>query len=96
MTELRQPGGHFSQDKIDEEFNESGEFDLSFSQYGETFGKTVDTPIDEFEKEKGVIRREIDMGRDVAWIDDGQKRRCIDDDHIKNLSRVVQKPHEGL
>jgi len=38
-----------------QEFNESGEFDLSFSRYGESFGKTVDTPHDEFEKEEKII-----------------------------------------
>jgi len=47
----------------DMEFNESGEFDLSFSQYGEQFGKTVDTPHDEFEKEEKVVSLKVKYER---------------------------------
>ena len=47
----------------DVEFNESGEFDLSFSQYGETVGKTVDNPIDEFEKEEKIISLKVKYER---------------------------------
>jgi len=37
------------------EFTESGEFDLNFSRYGEIIGKTVDSEIDEIEKEEKVV-----------------------------------------
>tara|TARA_Y100000004_G_scaffold196622_1_gene267287 strand:+ start:192 stop:596 length:405 start_codon:yes stop_codon:yes gene_type:complete len=41
------------------EFNESGEFDLNFSRYGEIMGKSVDTPIDEIEKEEKIISLKV-------------------------------------
>ena len=41
------------------EFNESGEFDLNFSRYGEIMGKSVDTPIDESEKEEKIISLKV-------------------------------------
>tara|TARA_B110000444_G_scaffold259725_1_gene304414 strand:- start:1130 stop:1531 length:402 start_codon:yes stop_codon:yes gene_type:complete len=47
----------------DVEFNESGEFDLSFSRYGETFGKSVDTPHDEFEKEEKLVSLNVKYER---------------------------------
>jgi hypothetical protein len=47
----------------DVEFNESGEFDLSFSRYGETFGKSVDTPNDEFEKEEKLVSLNVKYER---------------------------------
>ena len=37
------------------EFSEAGEFDLSFSRYGEIIGKTGDSEIDEIEKEEKVV-----------------------------------------
>ena len=47
----------------DVECNESGEFDLSFSRYGETFGKSVDTPHDEFEKEEKLVSLNVKYER---------------------------------
>mgnify|MGYP001338882420 FL=1 len=41
------------------EFTESGEFDLNFSRYGEIMGKSVDTPIDEIEKEEKIISLKV-------------------------------------
>ena len=41
------------------EFTESGEFDLNFSRYGEIIGKSVDTPIDELEKEEKIISLKV-------------------------------------
>lgn len=35
-----------------EEFDESGEMMVSFTRYGEIMGKSVDTPMDEIEKEE--------------------------------------------
>jgi len=35
-----------------EDFADSGELNLSFSRYGEITGKSVDTPIDELDKEE--------------------------------------------
>jgi hypothetical protein len=49
--------------EYDMEFNESGEFDLSFSLYGESFGKTVDTPHDEFEKEEKTVSLKVKYER---------------------------------
>ena len=37
---------------MEEEFGDSGEMSLSFSRYGEITGKSVDTPIDELDKEE--------------------------------------------
>jgi|TARA_B110000858_G_C17726713_1_gene438026 hypothetical protein len=42
-----------------EEFDESGSFSLEFSRYGETFGKDVDTPIDEFQSETKTYTLDI-------------------------------------
>ena len=42
-----------------EEFNDSGEFDIVFTRYGEIMGKSVDTPIDEIEKEEIVYNLNI-------------------------------------
>jgi len=39
----------------EESFNGTGSFMIEFSRYGETFGKSVDTPHDEFEKEEQVV-----------------------------------------
>ena len=36
----------------DIDMSESGEFEISFSRYGDIIGKTVDTPHDEIEEEK--------------------------------------------
>ena len=36
----------------EEEFSGSGEMNLEFSQYGETIGKSVDTPFDQLDKER--------------------------------------------
>ena len=41
------------------EFSESGEFDLNFSRYGEIMGKSVDTPIDELEKEEKIVSLKV-------------------------------------
>ena len=41
------------------EFTESGEFDLNFSRYGEIMGKSVDTPIDELEKEEKIVSLKV-------------------------------------
>jgi len=46
-------------DYEDVDFQESGEFDLGFSLYGETFGKTVDTPHDEFDKEEKIVSLKV-------------------------------------
>ena len=35
-----------------EEFDDSGEMMVSFTRYGEIMGKSVDTPMDEIEKEE--------------------------------------------
>jgi len=40
---------------VDEEITGNGETTVSFSQFGEITGKSVDTPHDEFEKEEKVI-----------------------------------------
>lgn len=37
---------------MEEEFGDSGEMSISFSRYGEITGKSVDTPIDELDKEE--------------------------------------------
>jgi|TARA_B100001094_G_C18050577_1_gene729795 hypothetical protein len=36
----------------DIDMSESGEFEITFSRYGDIIGKTVDTPHDEIEEEK--------------------------------------------
>lgn len=36
-----------------------GQFSLNFSRYGEIVGKTVDTPIDEIEKEEYVVELNV-------------------------------------
>ena len=38
---------------------EEGEFSLAFSKFGEITGKSVDTPIDEFEKEEKIINLNV-------------------------------------
>ena len=38
---------------------EEGEFSLAFSKSGEITGKSVDTPIDEFEKEEKIINLNV-------------------------------------
>ena len=39
----------------EESFSGTGSFILEFSRYGETFGKSVDTPFDEFDKEEQIV-----------------------------------------
>ena len=41
------------------EFSETGEFDLNFSRYGETIGKTGNSEIDEIEKEEKVVSLKV-------------------------------------
>jgi len=43
----------------EEEFSGTGELDLQFSRYGETFGKSVDTPHDEFDKEEKIVNLKV-------------------------------------
>jgi hypothetical protein len=43
----------------DEEFSGSGELNLEFTQFGGVFGKSVDTPIDEIEKEERNISLKV-------------------------------------
>ena len=43
----------------EESFSGTGEFMIEFSRYGETFGKSVDTPHDEFEKEEQVVSLKV-------------------------------------
>ena len=54
---------------VPEEFGKSGSLDLQFSQMGETIGKSVDTPIDQLDKEEKVIRLFKDLvslkGREI-------------------------------
>ena len=38
-----------------DEFSGNGEFMISFSQFGEVIGKSVDTPIDELDKEERLV-----------------------------------------
>lgn len=42
-----------------EEFGKSGQIDLQFSQMGETIGKSVDTPIDQLDKEEKIVNLNI-------------------------------------
>ena len=44
---------------VPEEFGKSGSLDLQFSQMGETIGKSVDTPIDQLDKEEKVIKLNV-------------------------------------
>ena len=44
---------------VPEEFGKSGSLDLQFSQMGETIGKSVDTPIDQLDKEEKVINLNV-------------------------------------
>jgi hypothetical protein len=42
------------------EFTEgTGEFDLTFSRYGEILGKSVDTPFDEFDHEEKLVNLHV-------------------------------------
>ena len=41
------------------EFSEAGEFDLNFSRYGEIMGKTVNSDIDEIEKEEKIVSLKV-------------------------------------
>ena len=43
----------------EEEFGKSGQLDLQFSQMGETIGKSVDTPIDQLDKEEKIVNLSI-------------------------------------
>jgi len=43
----------------EEEFGKSGSLDLQFSQMGETIGKSVDTPIDQLDKEEKIVNLNI-------------------------------------
>ena len=43
----------------EEEFSGTGELDLQFSRYGETIGKSVDTPFDEIEKEEKIVNLKV-------------------------------------
>ena len=43
----------------DEEIDGSGELDLSFSLHGETIGKSIDTPIDELDKEEKIVSLKV-------------------------------------
>ena len=43
----------------EEEFSGSGEMNLEFSLMGETIGKSVDTPIDELDKEEKVVSLKV-------------------------------------
>ena len=43
----------------EEEFSGSGEMNLEFSQYGETIGKSVDTPIDQLDKEEKIVSLKV-------------------------------------
>ena len=41
------------------DFNESGEHVIEFKLFGDQFGKSVDTPHDEFEKEEQVVSLKV-------------------------------------
>ena len=43
----------------EEEFAGSGEMNLEFSLMGETIGKSVDTPIDQLDKEEKVVSLKV-------------------------------------
>ena len=43
----------------EEEFSGSGEMNLEFSLMGETIGKSIDTPIDELDKEEKVVSLKV-------------------------------------
>ena len=43
----------------EEEFSGSGEMNLEFSLRGETIGKSVDTPIDQLDKEEKVVSLKV-------------------------------------
>ena len=43
----------------EEEMEGSGELDLSFSLHGETIGKSVDTPIDQLDKEEKIVSLKV-------------------------------------
>ena len=44
---------------MEEEFGDSGEMSISFSRYGEITGKSVDTPIDELDKEEKTYNLQV-------------------------------------
>ena len=43
----------------EEEFSSSGEMNLEFSLRGETIGKSVDTPIDQLDKEEKIVSLKV-------------------------------------
>ena len=43
----------------EEEFSGSGEMNLEFSLRGETIGKSVDTPIDQLDKEEKIVSLKV-------------------------------------
>ena len=43
----------------EEEFSGSGEMNLEFSLMGETIGKSIDTPIDQLDKEEKVVSLKV-------------------------------------
>ena len=52
------------------EFNESGSFSVRFNRFGEIIGKSVDTPIDELDKEE----RNYDLEVKYEKLDTGSYR----------------------
>ena len=44
---------------MDMDMNESGEFEISFKRYGDIMGKSVDTPIDQLDKEEKVVSLKV-------------------------------------
>ena len=55
INRVQHPSDDPRNEVSEEEFSGSGETVVSFSQFGEIIGKSVDTPIDELEKEEKVI-----------------------------------------
>ncbi len=41
------------------EINEAGEYEVSMKRYGDQFGKTVDTPHDEFDEKVEVVQLKL-------------------------------------
>jgi len=55
LNRLNVPSSDPRNESPDVEFGESGNIQLSFSRYGEITGKSVDTPIDELDKEEYTV-----------------------------------------
>ena len=55
LNRLTVPSNDPRNESPDVEFGDSGNLQISFSRYGEIIGKSVDTPIDELDKEEYTV-----------------------------------------